>query len=496
VSLVFYILSERRVGSALDTESNRYTMSTTTPLDSSTVSDLRAAVAGDVITPEDGAYHDVRALWNGRIDRFPAVIVQVTSTDDVAAALRFAREHDLQLAVRGGGHHVTGSALVDGGLVVDCSGLATVDLDVDARTVRVGAGCRVSDVLSVIQEHGLAIACGSAAHNGIAGSTLGGAIGWVRRKHGLGVDSLRSAEVVTLDGDVLTASADENPDLFWALRGGGANFGVVTGFEFDCFELGPEVAVAQVAYPAPDAEATADLFRQYRAYAADAPDEVTSMALRTFVPPFPFVPAEFHGAPIVMFFGVFAGDVADGEAALAPLREMGEPAMDLSAPMPFLAVHEIANEMFPSGNRYSWHSLYADELSDDLLGRIAAAGDAAPGNEVAVTAWHLGGAVGDVAVDGTAYAWRDAEFLVSIDTTWRDSAADDAHLAWSEETWHDFRASPATVEGFYPGFPGFVTGEERSRMAYGDNLARLADLKAAYDPENLLQSNLNVVPAN
>jgi FAD/FMN-containing dehydrogenase len=469
-------------------------MSINTSLDASTVSDLRAAVAGDVIVPDD-AYHAARSLWNGRIDRFPAVIVQVTSTDDVAAALGFAREHELGIGVRGGGHHVTGSALVDGGLVVDLANLTDVELDAETWTIRVGAGCRVSDVLSVTQEHGLAIACGSASHNGVAGSTLGGAIGWVRRKHGLGVDGLRSVEVVTVDGDVLTASATENPELFWALRGGGANFGVVTSFEFDCFELGPEVAVAQVAYPAPDAEATADLFRRYREYVAGAPDEVTSMALRTFVPPFPFVPAEFHGAPIVLFFGVYAGDVADGEAALMPLREMGKPAMDLSAPMPFLAVHEIANEMFPSGNRYSWHSLYASELSDDLLGRIAAAGESAPGREVAVTAWHLGGAVSDVSPDATAYAWRDAAFLVSIDTTWRDPAVDEPHLAWSEETWRDLRESDATVEGFYPGFPGFVTGEERSRMAYGDNLARLADLKAAYDPENLLRSNLNVSPA-
>jgi FAD/FMN-containing dehydrogenase len=409
-------------------------MSINTQLDDSTVSDLRAAVAGDVIVPDDDAYHAARALWNGRIDRFPAAIVQVTSTDDVSAALRFARERELQIGVRGGGHHVTGSALVDGGLVVDLANLTTVDLDVEARTVRVGAGCRVSDVLSVTQEHGLAIVCGSAAHNGVAGSTLGGAIGWVRREHGLGVDGLRSAEVVTVDGEVLTASETENPELFWGLRGGGANFGVVTSFEFDCVEVGPDVAVAQVAYPAPDAETTADLFAQYREYVADAPDEVTTLALRTFVPPFPFVPAEFHGAPIVMFLGVYAGNVADGEAALMPLREMGEPAMDMSAPMPFLAVHEIANEMFPSGSRYSWHSLYADDLSEDLIGRIAAAGESAPGREVSVTIWHLGGAVSDVAANETAYAWRDAEFLVSIDTTWRDSAADEAHLAWSEET--------------------------------------------------------------
>jgi hypothetical protein len=196
-----------------------------------------------------------------------------------------------------------------------------------------------------------------------------------------------------------------------------------------------------------------------------------------------------------MLFGVYAGDAAEGEEALRPLREMGDPAMDLSSRMPFLAVHEIANEMFPSGNRYSWHSLYADDLSEDLIGRIVAAGDAAPGREVSVTVWHLDGAVSDVPTDATAYAWRDAEFLVSIDTSWRDPATDDVHLAWSESTWNDLRESEATLEGFYPGFPGFVTGEERSRMAYGDNLARLAELKASYDPENLLHSNLNVMPA-
>ncbi|WP_380676289.1 FAD-binding oxidoreductase [Salinigranum sp. GCM10025319] len=470
-------------------------MSLITPIDESLVSELRSDVSGRVVTPDDEAYHAVRAVWNGRIDRFPAVFVQVESTDDVAAAIRFAREHELPISVRGGGHHVTGSAVVDGSLVVDLAELTAVDLDVDARTVRVGAGCRVSDVLSVTGEHGLAITCGSAAHNGLAGSTLGGAIGWVRRAHGLGVDNLRSVEVVTVDGEVLTASADENPELFWAIRGGGANVGVVTSFEFDCFELGPQVAVAQVAYPAPDAETTADLFRKYRAFVADAPDEVTSMAIRASVPPLPFVPPEFHGAPIVMYYAVYAGDADEGEAALRPLREMGEPAMDLSARMPFLALHEIANELFPSGNRYSWHSLYATDLSDDLIERVVNAGASLPGGESSLTVWHLGGAIREVAADETAYAWRDPEFLVSIEAGWRDPAEDEAHLAWAESAWHDLRESPATVEGFYPGFPGFVTGEERARMAYGDNLDHLAEVKAQYDPENLLHNNLNVEPA-
>jgi FAD/FMN-containing dehydrogenase len=471
-------------------------ITSTTPFEQSVIGDLRTAVDGEVILPGDETYHEARALWNGRIDRFPAVIVRVQSSDDVATTLRFAREQGRQIAVRGGGHHVTGSALVDDGVVIDLSDLTAVTVDPTTKTVRVAAGARVSDVLSATQAHGLAIACGSAAHNGVAGSTLAGAIGWIRRAYGLGVDALRSVDLVTIDGETLTASADAHPELFWGVRGGGANFGVVTGFEFDCVPVGPEVAVAQVAYPAPDAETAAGLFRAYREYVADAPDEVTSMAIRTSVPPLPFVPTEFHGAPIVMYYAVYAGDPAEGEAVLRPLREVGEPAMDTSGTMPFLAVHEIANELFPTGNRYSWHSLYASDLSDDLIDRIAESGATSPGPEAGLTLWHMGGAVADVASDTTAYAWRDAAFLVSIDAGWRDPAEDEAHLSWAESVWHDLRESPATVEGFYPGFPGFVAGEERSRMAYGDNYDRLADLKAEYDPENLLHSNLNVEPAH
>lgn len=464
------------------------------PFNQQSISDLRAAVGGEVITPENDTYDDARAVWNGRINRFPAVIVRVTSTNDVATTIRFARGQERQIAVRGGGHHVTGSAVVDDGVVIDLSMLTDVTVDPDARTVRIGAGCRVSDVLSKTLEHGLAIACGSAAHNGVAGSTLGGAIGWVRREHGLGIDNLRSVELVTVDGDALTVSESEHPDLFWGIRGGGANFGVVTSFEFDCFELPTEVAVAQVAYPAPDADTTADLLRKYREFTVGAPTGVTSMAIATSVPPLPFVPAEFHGAPIVMYYAAYAGDPAEGEAALRPLREMGEPAMDMSGRMPFLALHEIANELFPSGNRYSWHSLYTTELSDDLVDRIATNATTRPGSEVALEVWHLGGAVSDVPADGTAYAHRNAEFLVSVGATWRDPAEDAAHLEWAEATWNNFRESEATLEGFYPGFPGFVEGSERSRMAYGENLDRLAQLKAEYDPENLLHSNLNVVP--
>jgi FAD/FMN-containing dehydrogenase len=257
------------------------------------------------LVPDDETYDEARALWNGRIDRHPAAVVRVTSTDDVAAALQFARDHDRGIPVRGGGHHVTGSAVLDDAIVVDLSELTDVTVDAGAQTVRLGGGCRVSDVLSETRKHGLAITCGSAAHNGVAGSTLAGAIGWVRPDHGLGVDELRSVEVVTIDGEVLTASAGENSDLFWGVRGGGANFGVATSFEFNCSELGPGVTVARPIYPAPDDETVRDLFGQYRAYAADAPREVTSMAIVTSVPSLPFVPQDPRRADVHDLRGVF-----------------------------------------------------------------------------------------------------------------------------------------------------------------------------------------------
>ena len=467
---------------------------TTTELDHAAVDQLRSHLAGDVITPDHDAYHRARAVWNGRIDRFPAVIVRVASADDVAPALRFARDHQLQIAVRGGGHHVTGSAVVDDRRLIDLSNLTDVTVNPDARTVRVGAGARTGDVLSATGEHGLAIPCGSAADTGIAGSTLAGAIGWIRRKHGLGIDALRSVDLVTGDDETRRAGQTDHDDLFWGIRGGGANFGVVTAFEFECADIGPEVAVAQVAYPAPAPDTAAAHFRRYREYVADAPDEISSMALRSAVPSLPFVPAEAHGAPIVMVYAVYAGDPADGEAALAPLRQLDEPMMDLSDRMPLLAVHEVANDLFPTGRRYSWHSLYATDLSDDLIARITRAGAASPGPEAGLTLWHMGGAVADVPTDATAYAWRDASFLLSIDAGWRDPADDETHLRWAEQTWHDFRASDATLEAFYPGFPGFASGDDRARMAYGPNLPRLVDLKSEYDPDNLLHSNLNVPP--
>lgn len=459
-------------------------------MEESLVSELRDGISGTIIVPTDTAYDDARAVWNGAIDRYPSVIARVETTADVAVTIVFAHEYDLPVAVRGGGHHVTGSAVVDDGLVIDLSDMNDVAINPETRTARVGPGARVSDVLIPAQEHGLSPIVGSAAQNGVAGSTLAGGIGWLRRKHGLGVDHLRSVEMVTLKGEVVTASDTENPELFWAIRGGGPNMGIITSFELALVAVGPEVMVAQVIYPAAIAE---EVLRSYREYAQSAPDEVTTLATLMRVPPLPMVPEEAHGVPVVMFYGVYAGPAEEGALALAPLREFAEPLMDMSGPQPLVGVHEVARELFPDARHYSWHSLYFENLSDGIIDALAAAAADAPSMESEIGIWQMGGAIDDHNGDATAFGFRDAEFMVTIDAAWDDPAVAEENIEWARRLWEASR--PASVDGFYPGFPGFVEGEESGRMAYGDNYDRLAEIKADYDPENIFRNNLNVEPA-
>ncbi|WP_049996170.1 FAD-binding oxidoreductase [Halococcus sediminicola] len=467
--------------------------STTISPDRSAIADLRAAVTGDVITSDDAGYEEACKLWNGAIDRRPAVFVRAASAGDVATAIATARENDLPLSVRGGGHHVTGVALVNDGLVVDLSGMDKVTIDPETRTAQVGPGARVADVLNPAQEHGLSPVVGSAAQNGVAGSTLAGGIGWLRRKVGLGVDNLRSVELVTVEGDILTASESENSDLFWAIRGGGANVGVVTSFEMELVEAGPEMAITQVIYPI---EAASEVLRSYRAYAEDAPDEVTTLIALMRIPPLPMVPPEAIGTPVVMVYGVYAGPIAEGEQAMTPLGELGEPMMDMSGPQPLAAVHEVARELFPDARRYSWHSLYATELADETIDAMVEALVNSPSEESELSIWHLGGAIADVDGGATAFGFRDVAFMLSVGAAWEDPEQDEECTNWAREVWEGLRDDSATVEGFYPGFPGVVEGEERAQMAYGDNYDRLTEIKAKCDPENVFHHNLNIKPAS
>jgi FAD/FMN-containing dehydrogenase len=458
--------------------------------DGEAVAALAAGIRGAVLRPGDEGYDDARQIWNGLIDRRPALIVQPTGTADVVDAVNFAREHDLLLSVKGGGHNVAGNAVNDGGLVIDLSRMRGVHVDPATRTVRAQGGVTWGDCDRETQLFGLAVPGGVVSTTGIGGLTLHGGVGHLRRKHGLSIDNLLSVEVVTADGTVRRASETENADLFWAIRGAGSNFGVVTSFEFRAHPVGTMVAVAAVMYPADEWRTVLPAWRDY---VTRAPDEVSSVAILWSVPAHEPFPPELHGKPIVLVAGVHAGEVEQGEAVVKPLRELAEPLLDMSGPWPWLALQSGFDALFPKGGFYYWKSRALAELTDEALEEIAAFAGRRPTPETDLIIWHHGGAIGRVADDATAYAGRDAPFLVTAEATWTDSAQSEAAIAWAREAWAALERH--STGGLYLNFPGL--GEEKEalvRAGYGANYDRLAALKATYDPDNLFRMNLNVAP--
>ncbi|WP_394327980.1 FAD-binding oxidoreductase [Halogranum amylolyticum] len=455
------------------------------------VDSLEGRVAGRLIRPGDAGYDEARAVWNGLVDRYPAAIVRCTGTADVVACVDVAREHGAPISVRGGGHNVAGTAVCDDGIVVDCSELRGVWIDPDARRVRVQAGATLADVDRETQLFGLAVPLGVVSDTGVAGLTLGGGFGHLSRSYGLSCDALRSADVVTADGDVLTASAEEHPDLFWALRGGGGNFGVVTSFEFEAYPVGPEVMACFVVHPAENAP---ELFRKYRAFCADAPDEVGLLAFTMWVPDDEAFPEDARGKPGVGFLGSSIGPTDEGAEAFEPVRAFDTPLVDFSGVMPFTELQQMLDEDYPDGRRYYWKSLYLSGLTDEAIETIVAAAETAPSKLSTVDVWQLGGAISRVDDDATAIGWRDVPHMLGIEANWDDPADDEANVEWARTLWAEMQ--PYSPGGLYINFPGFgEEGDDLVRAAYGDNYERLADVKARYDPENLFRSNQNVEPS-
>ena len=443
--------------------------------------ELRADLRGAALTPGDSGYDEARALWNGMIDRHPAVIVHVESTDDVVAALRFARERGLVVTTRGGGHGVAGNALSEGGLVVDLSRLREIAVDPVARTVRAGGGVTLGELDAATQEHGLATPLGVVTKTGIAGLTLSGGIGWLRRKHGLAADNLVSLEIVTADGSVLTASADENAEVFWALRGGGGSFGVVTALEYRLHPVGPDVTVAFVLYPG---ERGAEVLRAVDEYTASAPDDVSPIAFLGRVPHGDPFPVGAHGLPYAAVAAVHPGDPAEGEAVLRPLRELGNPIVDLSGVMPWVEAQGILDEDYPDGWRYYWKSVDLDELGDNALARLAAHAAAAPSHHSTIDVWYHGGAMTRVGAEETAFGRRSA-YLIGVEANWEPGDPDDENVAWARAAVEDLRE--LSGGGAYLNFPGFFEeGEELLRASYGErNYERLVAVKTELDPSNV-----------
>ncbi len=452
---------------------------------------LAATIAGELVRPGDDAYDEARAVWNGMIDARPVAIVRCGSTEDVREALQVVRDTGLPLAVRGGGHNVAGFGTVDAGIVIDLAPLSAVVVDPATRRVRAGGGATLGMLDAATQEHGLVVPAGVVSETGVAGLTLSGGLGWVRRKWGLSCDNLVGAELVTAAGDVLRVDAETDADLLWGLRGGGGNFGVVTELEFQAHPLGPEVFFVFALYPLADARR---VLAGHERVVLGSGEDVSTIAVLGHVPPMDDVPAEIHEAPFVGVLAVYAGSAEDGAQALQPLRELGEPLADLSGPMPWLDVQRVYDADYPSGHRYYWKSANLRQLPPRAIDVLVEHVAHAPSKHSTIDVWLNGGAIARVADDATAFSGRDGLYVLNPESNWEDPADDDANVAWA-------RAVLASVEehasgGLYLNFPGFLEeGESLVRTSHGSNYERLAALKARLDPENLFRRNANVEPA-
>lgn len=457
-------------------------------LDSAVHHDLISGFSGEVIRPGDASYEAARRVWNGMIDKRPDLIVRCTGVSDVKAAVAFAREHELLTAVRGGGHNVAGNAVCDGGMVIDLSPMKGIHVDPVARTARAQPGVTWGEFDRETQVFALATTGGLVSTTGIAGLTLGGGIGWLARKHGTSCDNLLSADVVTADGRVLTASATENADLFWGLRGGGGNFGVITSFEYRLHPVGPTVLAGPVFHAGDDIP---EVLRFFREYVATAPDELTVVASFMKAPPAPFLPPEVHGRLIVALAACFAGGIEAGERVLQPLRAFGRPLADLIQPMPYTSLQSLQDDGYPAGLHNYWKSSYVDELSDEAIDTVLEYGRKMTSPRSGFYFEHLAGAIASPR-EPTAFGHRDATFDLAILSLWDDPTESEGHITWAREFWDAMQ--PHATHGVYVNNLG-NEGEERVRAAYAPaTYERLVQLKETYDPDNFWRLNQNITP--
>jgi FAD/FMN-containing dehydrogenase len=460
------------------------------PLDSTSLDELTATVRGPVLTSSDARYDDARSVRNGLIDRHPLVIVQCQGTADVVAAVNFAREHDLLVSIRGGGHNVAGNAVNDGGIVIDLSGMRSVYVDPEKRTARAQGGATWGDFDRETQLFGLATTGGQVSSTGIAGLTLHGGLGVLHRTHGLALDNLLAVEIVTADGQVRVASQTEHPDLFWGVRGAGSNFGVVTSFEYALHPLGPEIYMAVPCFALEDAP---HVLRKFRDFSDSAPDAINPQGIFLNIPAIEDFPEELHDQPVLATQLMFAGDPDEGERALQSVFDWASPVLDLSGRLPYGDSQSAFDFLFPKGWFYYWKSHLLGELSDEAIDAIVQVAANRPSSKAMINVWPLGGAVSRVAADATAWNHRDAAYMLSLDTTWTDPADSERCIAWTRQTWSAMQQYGQG--GIYLNFAGF--GEEKEplvRASYGENYDRLVELKTTYDPGNLFRMNNNIKP--
>jgi FAD/FMN-containing dehydrogenase len=463
-------------------------------LSDDTIDEIRGIFRGPVLTAGDADYDDARIVQNGMFDRRPGLIVRCSGAADVVDAVSFAKERDLLVAVRGGGHSIAGTCTADDCIMIDLSAMRGVWVDPHERRVRVAGGATWGDVDRESQQHALAVPGGVVSTTGVGGLTLGGGIGWLHRKYGLACDALRSADVVTPDGQLVRASENDHQDLFWAVRGGGGNFGVVVGFEFEAYPLGPIVWDAAVMYPAEDAET---VMPKWRDWTADLPDEITSRVLFWSMPEAPELPPEVHNREVFIAAALFAGDADEGQEACAAIAEFGTPLADISAAVPYRLAQSSFDAFFPKGELQSyWKSVYLDRIDDAAIDLSVSRGRNRPHPMTLLHVPLLGGAMSRVDETATAFGDRSAEYMFSIDGNWTDPADNDTNIGWVRDTYEQARNLEAS-SGTYLNFGGDLDIDDTDRQhAWGRNLERLRQVKRAYDPDNRFRINANIPPAD
>ena len=450
-------------------------------------------IDGNVLLPGNDGYDEARSIWNAMIDRKPAMIAQCQTSTDVANTLVFAALNDYPVSIRGGGHNVAGHAVCDDGIMIDLSGMRDVSVDAEKRTARVAGGATWRDVDAASQAHGLATPGGLISDTGVAGLTLSGGIGWLRSRHGLCIDNMLSVEIVTADGQIRRASEHENADLFWAVRGGGGNFGVITEFVFQLYPLGPEVMFCAPIYAL---ECGPEPIRFWRDFLADKSDRIGSLVEFSTVAESEDFPAEFWGKQVYTLAAVYAGDAEEGERVMQPLRELGPLVTDFSYRANYCEIQQLFDTLMPAGDfRCYWKSHYLSGLSDDVIDEILAGIATIPSPNSLSSIWNFGGATAQVAADATAFGDRSMPWMFSLDSVWKNAQDDETNIGWTRDFWQ--RMQRHSHKGrMYLNFPGQgEEGEKLLRDTFGDNYQRLREIKAKYDPDNRFRFNQNIRPA-
>lgn len=458
-------------------------------LEAKVVDELRARLRGPLLVPGAAGYDEARSIWNAMIDRRPALIARCLGVADIVACVNFARERGLVLSVKGGGHNIAGLAVADGGLMLDLSLMRGVWVDPKARTARAQPGCLLGDVDRETQLHGQAAVLGFVSNTGVAGLTLGGGFGYLTRRFGLTSDNVRSMDVVLADGSLTRASENENADLFWALRGGGGNFGVVTGFEYALHPVGPEIVGGGIAWRAEDALAVLEMFRTV---SEQAPEEMTCVATLRIAPPAPWIAKDLHGKPIIAVFVCDTGPVGEAEKRVAPIKAFGSPVGDIIQRRTYVSQQSLLDATQPKGRRYYWKSEYLAGLRPEFLAKTIEHASRIVSPHSAIVLFALGGALGRKGEDHSAAGNRNAAMVLNITASWEQAADDAKNVEWARAAWRDLREF--STGGTYVNFLTEEEGGQRIQDAYGTNYARLVDAKTKWDPSNLFRANKNIAP--